>query len=375
MKIFDYDFYHENRFGSADWADYETLKKKGFFRPSGLQLGYIGQDPLYVDNSGAVCTIAGAQSGKGRDVLLYNICRYRGSMLVHDPKGEQYAVSLMHQHKLGVKAYGINPFGLHGLPQHRINPLDILTPDSPTLYNDCQIIVENFISLSKTEPHFDLRAREWLKYIMLTIIQQKQTITLLDLHDAVNMIEGNPEAFFERIIKPMQEIDATGQANAVEIQTKQTNAIKEFTAIMGSLYNAFQFMQPALRDMLQGGDVSLSQLCDPKQPVKIFIMFPAEILGFAAPLIRLLFTVGMLYKQRSPNAPRVVYLVDEAGQLGNFPELQKSLTYGAGCGIRTWAVFQDIGQIKKNFGDYAVLYYQQKFYTIPIQTYLYNCRL
>lgn len=300
MQNFDYDFYHKNRFGSADWVDYKTLKKNGFFRPSGLQLGYFGQHPLYVDNSGGVCTIAGAQSGKGRDVLLYNFCCYRGSILAHDPKGENFAVSLMNQHRLGIKAYGINPFGLHGLPQHRINPLDLLIPDSPTLYNDCQIIVENFISVSKTEPHFDLRAQEWLKYIILTIIQQKSTITLTDLHDAVNMIEGNPTAFFETIIKPMQEIDVTGQTIAVEMQTKQTQAPKEFTAIMGSMYNAFQWMQPALRDMLQGGDLSLSQLCDPKQPVKIFVMFPAEILGFAAPLIRLLFTVGMLLQTAQP---------------------------------------------------------------------------
>ncbi|MCK5591970.1 MAG: hypothetical protein KAI72_08445 [Candidatus Pacebacteria bacterium] len=41
MKIFDYDFYHENRFGSADWADYETLKKVGFFVLQGFSLDIL----------------------------------------------------------------------------------------------------------------------------------------------------------------------------------------------------------------------------------------------------------------------------------------------------------------------------------------------
>lgn len=353
MTQYNEKYYQDNIHGHASWADYNGLKKDDFFKSSGLQLGHFEQSPLYSDHSGAIVTIAGAQSGKGRDILLYNVCNYRGSMLIHDPKGEQYAVSLMHQHKLGIKAYGLNPFSMHGLPSHATNLLDLLTADSKTLYSDCQIIVENFISVSPREPSFDTRAQEWLKFIMIALLQTHKSITLPRVFDAVNSIEGDPAAFHANVLEPMQSIDTKGAAIAAEIMTKQTQAPKEFTAIMSSLNGAFIWMEPALRDMLSGSDVSMKDLCGRKK-TKIFIMLPAEMITACAPLIRLMFSIGMIHKQRKPNAPRVVYLVDEAGQLGRFPELLKSLTYGAGCGVRTWAVFQDTGQIMENFGEQAI---------------------
>ncbi|MDF2368870.1 TraM recognition domain-containing protein, partial [Sneathiella sp.] len=46
--------------------------------------------------------------------------------------------------------------------------------------------------------------------------------------------------------------------------------------------------------------------------------------------------------------------VDEAGQLGRADFLLRAYSYGRGAGIRAFALFQDIGQIKRNFGPEGV---------------------
>jgi len=47
-------------------------------------------------------------------------------------------------------------------------------------------------------------------------------------------------------------------------------------------------------------------------------------------------------------------LVDEAGQLGRFEALLRAFTFGRGAGIRAWAIYQDAGQIERNFGRPAL---------------------
>ena len=50
----------------------------------------------------------------------------------------------------------------------------------------------------------------------------------------------------------------------------------------------------------------------------------------------------------------MLLLVDEAGQLGRFDTLLRAFTYGRGAGVRAWALFQDTGQIVRNFGASAL---------------------
>ncbi len=70
-------------------------------------------------------------------------------------------------------------------------------------------------------------------------------------------------------------------------------------------------------------------------------MIPAEFLGLLAPMQRAIFGSAMLYKNRHPSAPTVLFLIDEAAQLGNFEALSRAYSYGRGMGIRAWSFWQD----------------------------------
>jgi type IV secretion system protein VirD4 len=116
-------------------------------------------------------TIGGAGSGKLRDLLAYNLCgirighrRYNAPerMLINDPRGELAAISLHNQVRFGKAAFCINPFGLHGMPQHRVNLWDLLRTDSPTFHADIKLLVSDLVPLSGSAngEYFELRARQ-----------------------------------------------------------------------------------------------------------------------------------------------------------------------------------------------------------------------
>ncbi|MCL6286208.1 TraG/TraD/VirD4 family protein [Ruegeria sp. 2012CJ41-6] len=56
-------------------------------------------------------------------------------------------------------------------------------------------------------------------------------------------------------------------------------------------------------------------------------------------------------KQRKPQAPTINLVIDEAAQLGRFPEIAEFYAIGRGFGLSPYCVYQDIGQIKRNLGE------------------------
>src|SRR3546814_689737 len=132
-----------NRFGSAEFADERDIARAGLYEQTddGLLVAFDGTRPLFEKGMGGLLKIAGARSGKLRDVQAYNICAgvCRQSMVILDMKGELAAIS---QDQTPDRKHCIywNPVVLCGLPQNSINPVDYVRIDSPTLVSDVKEI-------------------------------------------------------------------------------------------------------------------------------------------------------------------------------------------------------------------------------------------
>lgn len=346
------------RFGSAAWANEADLRAAGMLSPYGPQVAYWKNKSIHLEGDAPMISIGGAGSGKLRDLLGYVVCNTPGQrMAILDPRGELGAISF-HVHAANNEyAYYWNPMGLCGLPCHGCNPLDILRPDSPNFHADCKFIAESLIALTGSDngKYFEQRAREWVENLLKSIVEATGYVTLADLHSVVSIIESDPKAWAVHLEIMLASSYGSVRRTASEMLTKQQDSPREFGSIMGTLYAGLNFLDdPYLLAALGKSEFSLSALCDTARSCKLFLNVPAEYLSLWSPLIRLFFTVTMLYKSRAPEAPRVLLLVDEAGQLGRFESLLRAFTFGRGVGIRAWAVFQDIGQIIRNFGAPAL---------------------
>lgn len=346
------------RFGSAEWSDEGDLRRAGLFRNRGPQIGFWRNRPMTLDSDAPMLTIAGAGAGKTRDVLGHVLCNSPGQRMIGlDPRGELATISAFAHALNGDHAYHWNPYRLCGLPRNACNVLDILDLESLSFHTDAKYVAKALIAeTSKGEgKYFDQRGRGWIRAFLKYLVEMHGSVSLPDLNRLIGVIETDNEAWADHLEKMLASRFPSVRRTAGEMLTKQQDSPREFGSIMGTIYAALDFLDdPTLIAALEKPDFSLSALIDPVQPVKLFLNIQAEHLSLWSPLIRLFFTVAMLYKSRAPEAPRVLLLVDEAGQLGGFEALLRAFTFGRGAGIRAWAVFQDTGQIVRNFGAPAL---------------------
>ena len=348
---------HPHPHGSARLADDFDLERSGLLGPKGLQFGYWRDTPLRIDSDAPALVIGGAGAGKLVTLLAYMACDPNTErVLWFDPRGEISAISIHNAARTLRPEYRWNPTGLKG-PQHRCNPLDVLDPASPTFTADALYLTRNLIPLREggKEPYFTLRAQDWVGGAMRTLALRDGQTDLPTLFAELGAVESD-RTRWAALAQFMLECGEPDLRRIVgEMLAKQEESPREFGAIMGEIYANLAFLaDPMLADSLTKPDFSLSALSDPATPCNIGIMCPVEYIRLWSPVLRLMFAVTKLYKQRRPDGPRITMVVDEAGQMGHFDALLEAFTFGRGAGVRAIAVFQDIGQIVRNFGAAAV---------------------
>ena len=345
----------DTRYGSAAFCDESDIRKAGMFKqkPHSLLVGFTGKRALWYSGAGGLILIAGARGGKLRDILAYNICAgiHAPSMLILDMKGELAAIG---QDQTPDNKHCIywNPCGLHGLPQHRINPLAYVRIDSHSLVSDVKMLCQNLVSTSARNgaDYFEGRAREFLEAIILTLVRMHGELNFKILYDAVNLIPGGADKWLNFAF----EMHESGFQISSRIEEEIANARADMSSggyqgILGELFKALSCLSdPTLMVAVSPPySFSMEQMCDPDQAAQVYFMPPAEFVESWAPVIKSLFVAGMIYKARAPHAPRQTWILDECAQLGGFPLVEKMFTYGAGIGIRPWAVFQSVFQMER----------------------------
>ncbi len=348
----------KDRFGSAHWESHQDVKRSGLMDGQGHRIGYLDGHAMTLSTDAPLLTVAGAGSGKMRDLLASTIlANPTQRMFVLDPRGEIVSVTLPAFASAGVPVWIWNPTAMHGLAQHRVQPLDILRLDSPTFHADCKFIAESLIAVnhSSNGRYFELRAREWLENIMKALVERDGYVSFTSLFRAIGLIETDPNAWADMLeFMLASSIDGV-RRTAGEMLAKQQESPREFGGIVGELYASLNFLDdPMLQASLEHADFSFSDMCNPTRPASVFIVVPIEYVSLWGPLLRVMFTVQLLYKSRAPSAPRITMIADEAGQLGHFEALLRAFTFGRGAGVQAWALFQDIGQIIRNFGQPAL---------------------
>lgn len=345
----------EFRFGSADFASYREIARAGMFRqkPDSLFVGFHDRKPLWYSGPGGVLLVAGARSGKLRDILAYNllpgVCLH--TIFALDPKGELAAIS---RNQTADRKYVItwNPFALHGLPAMRINPVGHLTADSPSLISDVKVLCENLIppTGSPQGAYFEGRAREVLEGIIVTLVRLNGVLSLPDLYRITSLIPGAGDEWVDFAWEMTQSGYPFSARIEEELAAAREDSSGGFQGILGEVFKSVACLSdPALMQAVSPPfDFDLGEPCKGNQAYQVYFIVPAEFLSASSPVLRAMFVGAMAHKSKAPDAPMQSFILDECAQLAGdagFPLITKLFTYGAGIGIRPIAVFQDIGQM------------------------------
>lgn len=341
------------RFGSARLSGTTDLRRTGMFEQdeTSLFIGFDGKRPVFFSGAGGVTLTAGARAGKLKDWLSYSLCFgiHPGTMLILDVKAELAAISANQTPDRKHCIYW-NPRRLAGFIQHRINPLDYMNAQSPSLFGDVKVFAENTVprSGSAQSEYFELRAREYLEAICLTAVQVYGELSYPLLYQIINLIPGNSDAWIDFAYEMSRSNIPLCQRVEQEIADSRDDSGGGFRGIMGELFKSIAALSdPDLMDSVSPPyDFSLKQLCESDQTYNLYLMPPPEMLEAWGPVVKSIMAAAMLYKSRAPSAPRQTWVIDEAAQLKKFPLLVALYSIGAGMGIRPVGVFQSKFQMK-----------------------------
>ena len=342
-----------NRYGSARPATEEEIRKAGYFErtPNSVFMGFAYGKPLFGNIPSSFYLQAGSRAGKMAYLVAWTICEglYANTAIIIDPKFEIADISLS---QVSGKKYCIywNPTKAAPFPSHRINPVDFLRYDNPSLVADVKLFCQNILPLSGSpqSEFFELRGQTYLEAIVLTIVETEGVLTLGRLFEVVNLIHGNSEAWLDFGFAMHSSQFAIARSVEEEVAASRGSESRTVQSILAELAKALApLSDPQLMEAVSPPfDMSMADLCG-SQPYHVYIMAPAEFVEGWAPIIKALYVAAFIYKRRAGShcLPQL-WLLEECALLKGFPIVPLIFSLGATYGIRGYAVYQTHDQAK-----------------------------
>lgn len=323
-------------YGEATLASLQDCADAGLTDPHGLFLGTLNGVPLFFNGKAHLVTVAPARQGKGTCVVVPNLLHYPGSVFVTDPKGELAAVTAKHrQDTFGHKIIYLNPWGLHGLPRNRYNPLQPLIDMAadPRRHYELGDAARALASQLIPEPaggdknkYFRDAARNLLEGLTLYLVTRGRPhkCTLPELWRIVKSTDLLEMAFLS--MAKSDALDGVVSAYDQEFLTQFEKSAQQLSDFRTGVSNALQVFRPGgqLADAVSSCDVSFDDL--KSKGTTVYVMIPAERIGDYGVWLGLVtkHAINAVATQRGHQ--RVQFLLDEFANMGRIAGLAEALT-------------------------------------------------
>lgn len=384
--------------GSAHWADNEEIKKSGLLpdekNRGGCLLGCVEVDkkPVYLRHKGPehILVFAPTRSGKGVGIVVPTLLSWDESVLVHDIKGENWALTSGFREKaLGQRCIRFAPSEPLSA---RYNPLLEIRRDG-NLVKDVQNIATIIVDPDGkglndhwAKTGFDLLTGVIL-YVLLSpdvdddqrCLSTVQAIlsdggVIREKAESAAQSKGGEEVStgvsavfefirdqaFEKAATVDDEHAVTGWQTAA--QAAQSYLNKAPNEASGVLSTALSFLalyrDPLVAENTRVSDFTIESLMQRK--TSLYLVVPPSDKDRLKPLLRLVInqvvrrlTESMEFdatgagKSRYPH--RLLLLIDEFPALGKLDVFEEALAFIAGYGLKALLIVQDLSQLQKAY--------------------------
>lgn len=309
--------------------------------PSLLEMGLPGE--------GHLITIAPTRSGKGVTQVIPALLECDLPMVVLDIKGENYARTARTRARRFGDVYRICPTD----PKRsvRFNPMDMVIAGEDG-YETALLLADMLIVPNEkaggTDDYWEREAKSLLTALIQFVANEKdfEERTLTTVWKILT--SGQVERTLEEIAKLG---DMSGAPRARAMLQKSEN---EFKSVVSSAQNAMSvFGSPAVQRVTSSSDVHPWELRDPDRSVTFYLVIPPEQLTTLKPFTRLMvgLITNFLTQTKGISPKPTLMLLDEFPSLGYMPKISEGLAYLAGYDVKLWLFCQDIGQLRRIYGD------------------------
>lgn len=307
-----------------------------------------GEVPMLYGEDRHLVTIAPTGAGKGRGVIIPNLLRFEGSVIVIDPKGETYHVTARRRREMGQEVRLLDPFGAIGKKTDSLNPFDLFQRPGALLDADAEMLASLLAGDAgfHKEPFWDNWGRSLMAGVIAAVAETSpksekhfgKVREILMSDDAVY----NLAALIENH-EPLNRLSKQNISSFLPITEQTRSGILSTTQSYLKVVNSDSALRSLSRstislDAVRRGD-----------PMTIYIVIPPDKLESHGALLRLWVGALMLTVMGRKRRPKrsTLFLLDECAQLGEFGPLRQSMTLLRGYGLQVWPFFQDLSQLQR----------------------------
>ncbi|MGD0472455.1 MAG: type IV secretory system conjugative DNA transfer family protein [Candidatus Velthaea sp.] len=372
--------------GSAHWASRDEIEQTGLLgKTDGVYVG-AWQDPrgtvhyLRDDGPAHVLAFAPTRSGKGVGLVLPTLLSWPHSVVVHDIKGENYALTGgWRERDLGSRILKFEATSIDG-SSARYNPLAEVRLRTLYEVQDVQNIVNMLVDpdgkgAEGDDAHWIVSAAAMLSGIVLHVLYAETDKSLGAVANLISspLFESTAQ-MFEYMLNTVHDPDGTCgwvDASGYPTQTHPVVAMAARDMLNKSpeeggsiLSTAIRFLtlfrDPIVAANVAVSDFSVRDLMHDDRPLSLYLVIPPSDMDRLKPLTRLIFnqilralTSEMKFEGGRSVAGykhKLLLMIDELPSLGKLEILQTALAYMAGYGIKSYLITQDVAQLQAAYG-------------------------
>ncbi len=365
---------HESRVLSGDYGAARLAHPTdGFVRAMiearrGLFLGTLESKKLFYDpfarGNGHMLAYAPARTGKTTSLVVPALLHWTsGSVIVTDVKGELTELTASWRRKDGQRTLILNPFGARGIPGMRFNPLRVLIEDMMKNGGREVHALAKLIALQLIPERpdggdgifFRNGGRRLLVTFMLYLAAfEPARCTLPGLRSAVWSSEAEKYAIAAKMQGSKLFAGLIREYGNALADGLEPEYVKTFGAFRDNAMNALELYE-AHTDFgksLMESDFTFADVLDGK--TTLYLILPESKLETHGPwmglIVMLLLETVAASATMHERRTRLLFLLEEMGNLGRLPNLGKALSLLPGKGVRCWMIFQSRRQSLDIYG-------------------------
>ena len=300
-------------------------------------------------------------SGKSTALAVPNLATLRRSMLVMDPKCQLTSITGRLRETMG-PVIPVDPYDLleekapHlGLKSAGWNPLMQLDRKSPNFASQARAIAQAVTDRGEgggNHDFFDASAEN-----IFTGFCMRERVKHGDKASLRNVREDLAEGALENGVKEMaQSNNYAMRIIGKRLQNRLTNKNAQSTSVedvIDTILKNTSFLDDDRigADMRRGGAIDFAALH--REITTIYVILPVGQLEKQAKWLRLFVNLALeaLFEEAPPVAllPRVLFLLDEFGNLGRLPKILNALQIARDYRVQLFCLLQNLQQLKTHY--------------------------
>lgn len=335
---------------SQTWVNPEKLGPVWDWKPGMLLLGEWKGRLLGFDDDRHVLMAAGARAGKSSTVLIPNLKRYPGSMVILDPKGELTRACAEARRKLGQRVFVLDPFGETGEASASHNPFaELGTGKRNHIPADAAQVADALIVGNPRDPHWTDAAKNLIRGIVLHLLATEPNgATMRKVRRLLNATPPEMERLFAEMTAS-SAFDGIVSNIGSQFLGKLAGGGRELQSILSTA----QEQTAPLDDIVpitERSDFDFGELS--RGDMTVFVVLPGMRMGTHYRWLRLVIQQALCAVERAP-VPRgglpVWFVLEEFAALGHMRSIEIAAGLMAGFGVKLWTVLQDVTQLQTHY--------------------------